>query len=180
MADGDDGALGELFDRYAPATLALLQAILGPSYEAQEQLHELFLELWRSAPSWGLQAPQPLRGWLLLRARQRALAILAEAPELSAEVPRPRLLPPGAKTQGRFDGACLDDPHLGRLRARQRRALRGLSKQARLFMSLSYLRGLKGKALAERVGEPTREANRRLAFAYQALFDNAHDEGQEA
>lgn len=175
LADGDDSTLGELFDSYAPSVLALLQAILGPSHEAEEQLHELFLELWRSAPTWDVRAPQPLRTWLLLRARARAVELLALRPELGCFGQRPALLPSGWRPPGRYDVSVFDEPHLGRERARVRCALARLSAQARTLLALSYLRGLKSRELATAVQESTREAGRRLAFAFCALRDHADD-----
>lgn len=176
LADGDDETLGELFDRYAPSVLALLQAILGPSAEAEEQLHELFLELWRHAPTWDVQSPQPVRTWLLLRARARALALLVQRPDLVGQHARPALLPPNWRPPGRYDAAVFDEPHLGRDRVRLRRALAQMSGQARLLLALSYLRGLKARELACAVQQSTREAGRRLAFAYRAVREHAHDD----
>lgn len=176
LADGDDETLGELFDRYAPSVLALLQAILGPSHEAEEQLQELFLELWRSAPTWDVQSAQSVRTWLFLQARARALALLAHRPDLVGQPARPTLLPPNWRPPGRYDATIFDDPHLGRDRARLRRALARLSSQARILVALSYLRGLKARELACAVQQSTREAGRRLAFAYRAVREHAHED----
>jgi RNA polymerase sigma-70 factor, ECF subfamily len=48
VADGDDGALRELFSRHAPWLAARLRAVL-PAAEVEDVLQETFLAAWRGA-----------------------------------------------------------------------------------------------------------------------------------
>ncbi|HEX6766586.1 MAG TPA: sigma factor, partial [Polyangiaceae bacterium] len=79
MARGDRAALGELYGRHAGRVLALLLKILGDRAEAEDLLHDVFLETWRHAAAYS-----PERGtvaaWLVLRARSRAIDRRRSAP----------------------------------------------------------------------------------------------------
>lgn len=96
LAGGDDRALRELFDGYAPILAARLRAMLPPS-DVEDVLQETFLAAWKGAASF--QPPDPAGtskagAWLwgiarrqaalLLRRRGPAHAPLAEGLSLNA------------------------------------------------------------------------------------------------
>lgn len=72
VSDGSREALGELYDRFVPRMLSVTQEILRSRQEAEDLVHNVFLEAWQCAQSY-----DPKRGsvstWLLLRTRSRAL-----------------------------------------------------------------------------------------------------------
>jgi RNA polymerase sigma-70 factor (ECF subfamily) len=72
VADGDRAALGTLYDRFAPAMLAVGQRILGGPREAEDLVHDVFLEAWLRARYYD-PARGSVRTWLMLRLRSRAL-----------------------------------------------------------------------------------------------------------
>jgi RNA polymerase sigma-70 factor (ECF subfamily) len=176
MADGDRTALGELYDRYAGSLLALAQAIVGPSVEAEEVLHELFLEAWRLAPSWQAARGRRLRVWLFARMRERCLQELREAPELGAFGQPPSLLPRPWRRPGRCRIAALDDPALGALRARVQGVLAELSATTRQCLELSMFEGLTLPQLAARTNMSEAGVMRRLATAHETLSRNLRSE----
>src|SRR5437762_2501592 len=49
VARGDRAALARLYDRYASTLLAVGMRILGERREAEDVLHDVFLEVWRAA-----------------------------------------------------------------------------------------------------------------------------------
>jgi RNA polymerase sigma-70 factor (ECF subfamily) len=71
-ANGDRAALGVLYDRYAPSMLAVAQRVLGAPREAEDLVHDVFLEAWHRARHY-----EPTRGtvrtWLMMRLRSRAI-----------------------------------------------------------------------------------------------------------
>src|SRR5437879_1266503 len=71
-AAGDRQCLAALYDRYAPALLAIGRRILGDRREAEDLLHDVFLEVWRQAGDYD-EARGTVRAWLLMRMRSRAL-----------------------------------------------------------------------------------------------------------
>src|SRR5262245_50133881 len=72
VAAGDRGALARLYDRYAVTLLAVGQRILGGRREAEDLVHDVFLEAWRQASGYD-PARGTVRAWLLVRLRSRAL-----------------------------------------------------------------------------------------------------------
>ncbi|MGH7805828.1 MAG: sigma factor, partial [Candidatus Binatia bacterium] len=46
MAEGDDRALGALYDRHAPILLGLILRIIRGRSEAEDVLQEVFLQAW--------------------------------------------------------------------------------------------------------------------------------------
>ncbi|HEY2216370.1 MAG TPA: sigma factor, partial [Solirubrobacteraceae bacterium] len=70
-AAGDRAALGLLYDRFAPSMLAVGQRILGSAREAEDLVHDVFLEAWLRARYYD-PARGSVRTWLMLRLRSRA------------------------------------------------------------------------------------------------------------
>jgi RNA polymerase sigma-70 factor (ECF subfamily) len=77
-ADGDDGALRELFTRHAPWLAARLRVIL-PAAEVEDVLQESFLAVWRGAR--GYRPAGSAGGWLWgITRRQAALWLRRRGP----------------------------------------------------------------------------------------------------
>src|SRR5512144_1913512 len=72
MSEGEDAALGELYDRYGKTLYALALAIVREPADAEEVVVDAFGQAWRQAGAF-----DPLRGsvgaWLATIARSRAL-----------------------------------------------------------------------------------------------------------
>ncbi|HYQ14278.1 MAG TPA: sigma-70 family RNA polymerase sigma factor [Polyangiaceae bacterium] len=69
---GSAGALGALYGRHAGSLLLSLKRILGNPQEAEDVLHEVFLEVWERAADYD-PTRGTVRAWLVTRARSRAL-----------------------------------------------------------------------------------------------------------
>jgi RNA polymerase sigma-70 factor, ECF subfamily len=154
LAAGDVRALGALYDRYGPMLLALAARITGSDEEAEDLLHELFLEVWRKAGTY-----DPTRGtvrtWLLLRMRSRALdrrRSAGRAGIVYAMLPVPE--PPQIE---------LDD------RAEIHRALVELGPDLRRVVLLAYFEGMSATEIAGVVGVPVGTVKSRLARAVGRL-----------
>src|SRR5262245_52848179 len=72
IARGESAALGILHDRWAPSLLAVARKILGSDREAEECVHDTLLEVWHRARHY-TTLEGPVRSWLHLRLRSRAL-----------------------------------------------------------------------------------------------------------
>ena len=72
IAAGNRAALAQLYDRYASTLLSLAQRFMGNSNDAEDLLHDLFIEVWQRADSYD-PARGSVRTWLLMRTRSRAL-----------------------------------------------------------------------------------------------------------
>jgi RNA polymerase sigma-70 factor (ECF subfamily) len=161
MARGDGSALARLYDRYAGTMLALAQRIVGRGAEAEDVIHDVFLEAWRHSADYDA-ARGSVKSWLLLRTRSRSLDV-----QKSARVSK--------KASGLDDAwlAELSDPShdtaAGADQGRIRQVLVALSPEQREVLLLGYFEGLSSSEIAERIGVPLGTVKSRVAAALAAL-----------
>ena len=72
METGDRSAVGHLYDRHAPAMLGVASRILRDRRDAEDLVHDVFVEAWRKASSFS-ELRGSVRSWLLVRTRSRAI-----------------------------------------------------------------------------------------------------------
>jgi RNA polymerase sigma-70 factor, ECF subfamily len=161
MARGDSAALARLYDRYAGSMLALAQRIVGRGAEAEDVIHDVFLEAWRHSADYD-SARGSVKSWLLLRTRSRSLDV-----QKSARVSK--------QASGLDDAwlAELSDPSrdtaAGADQTRIRRVLVALPAEQREVLLLGYFEGLSSSEMAERIGVPLGTVKSRVAAALSAL-----------
>jgi RNA polymerase sigma-70 factor (ECF subfamily) len=161
MARGDSAALAQLYDRYSGGMLALAQRIVGRGAEAEDVIHDVFLEAWRHAADYDAGRGS-VKSWLLLRTRSRALDV-----QKSARVSK--------QASGLDDAwlAELGDPSrdttAGADQLRIRKVLVALPPDQREVLWLGYFEGLSSSEIAERVGVPLGTVKSRVAAALSAL-----------
>lgn len=160
MARGDAAALGVLYDRHAPVLLALAQRIVGGATEAEDLVHEVFLEAWQKAAAYDPERAS-VRGWLLLRARSRCLDV-----KKSARVAR----------RAPADVTALEDlsdPNalaaLSPDRARIQRVISSLPREQQLVLLLGYFEGLSSSEIASALEIPIGTVKSRTAAALARL-----------
>jgi RNA polymerase sigma-70 factor, ECF subfamily len=78
MAAGDRRALATLYERHAALLLGLALRIVREKREAEDLLHDVFLETWRSAKDFDPKRGR-VRTWLAIRMRSRALDLQKSA-----------------------------------------------------------------------------------------------------
>jgi RNA polymerase sigma-70 factor (ECF subfamily) len=171
MAEGEDRALAELYDRFGGLVYSLTHAILGDAAEAEEAAADAFLQAWSSAGSFdATRASVP--GWLSMIARSRALdrlrsrrrreATLAHASASSGD--EGFALPLGAGDPPPDRGAELLE-----LRAHVRHALDQLPPPQRRVIELAYYGGLTHSEIALELGEPLGTVKTRIRAAMDKL-----------
>jgi RNA polymerase sigma-70 factor (ECF subfamily) len=153
IADGDRGALARLYDRYASILLALALRILRDRREAEDLLHDVFLEVWRSARDYDLTRGR-VRTWLIIRMRSRALDVTKSA-RVSRRSGDTDVLERMASEAEDVGGS----PDRRRVRA----ALAELTAEQRQVLELAYFDGQSCSDIAERVGIPIGTVKSRLA-----------------
>lgn len=134
MARGQNAALGELYDRHAGLLLAVLKRVLGDELEAEDVLHEVFLEVWEHAPDYD-ESRGSVRAWLVMRARSRGLDRLRALGRLRQLQRDPSDKPP-----------MLLEPPETTLGVRQ--ALAQLAPELRTLLELGYFEGLSSTEIA--------------------------------
>jgi len=155
VAEGDSEALGALYDRHAPLMLGIGQRILRSRREAEDILHDVFVEVWRRAGDYDAGRGS-VRAWLLLRMRSRCLDRVK-----SAGYSRSRPLPEREDAGGAV-AAEGDRSADGR---NVRAALLELPDEQRQVLLLGYFQGLSSSEIAEEMGIPTGTVKSRVAAA---------------
>ena len=158
---GDRAALGELYDRFAPILMAVAVRILGERREAEDLLHDVFLEVWRQASDYDA-ARGSVRAWIMIRLRSRAIDR-----RKSAGVARVVPLEPEEHVDDRE--ASGEDPLFGPDRAAVRRALASLPEEQRTVLELGYFEGLSSSEIAARIDAPVGTVKSRVAAALAKL-----------
>ena len=135
IARGQQASLGALYDRHAGLLLAVLTRILGDNQEAEDVLHEVFLEVWQRAADYDPQRGS-VRAWLVMRARSRGL-------DRARALGRARALP----TEGlSVEGPPLPPPADV---ISVRRALQQLAPELRILLELGYYAGMSSAEIAQ-------------------------------
>jgi RNA polymerase sigma-70 factor, ECF subfamily len=145
MARGDRAALSELYARHAPRLLALTAGILRDRAEAEDVLHDVFLEAWKSAASYS-EERGTVTAWLSLRARSRAI-------DRRRSPARSRAVPLEASGHSPAVDPPLDPGRIGD-HERLARALSALSVEEQEVILLGYFEGLSSSEIAERIQKP--------------------------
>ncbi|GAC1352878.1 MAG: sigma-70 family RNA polymerase sigma factor [Polyangiales bacterium] len=174
MANGDRAALASLYDRFSPILLSVATRILGQRREAEDLLHDVFLEVWRQASQYD-ELRGSVRAWMLIRLRSRALDR-----KKSAGVTKVVSL--GSTRVLEEREAVGEDPSAGPDRATLRRALDALPEEQRLVLELGYFEGLSSSEIAVRIGAPIGTVKSRVAAALAKLrgcLSDASDLGGE-
>jgi RNA polymerase sigma-70 factor (ECF subfamily) len=156
MAAGDRGALATLYERHAPLLLGLALKIVRERREAEDLLHDVVLEAWRSAKDFDPRRGR-VRTWLAIRMRSRALDR-----QKSARVSR---------NTGDAGLELLVDETEGTSpdHRRVRNALAELGQDQRRVLELAYFEGLSCTEIAERVAVPVGTVKSRIAAGLERL-----------
>ncbi len=156
MAAGDREALATLYERHCQVLLGLAMRIVRERREAEDLLHDVFLEAWRCAKDFDPKRGR-VRTWLAIRMRSRALDH-----QKSARVSR------NAGDAG-LEQVVDDAERASPDHARVRSALATLGDEQRRVLELAYFEGLSCSEIAARIAIPIGTVKSRLAAAMQRL-----------
>jgi RNA polymerase sigma-70 factor (ECF subfamily) len=161
---GDEGALAQLYDRYAASIFSLAMRITGDRLTAQEVTQDTFLRLWKHAALFDRERGA-FGAWLFAIARRRALDVLRSR-QRQAKI-----------TDGTFisDGGTLPEP--SQSDASEQIVLAQVISQAvatlplvqRQAIELAYFGGLTQQQIATQTGEPLGTVKSRMRSAMETL-----------
>lgn len=161
-ASGDREALGQLYDRFAPAMLTVAQRVLGSPREAEDVVHDVFLEAWHRARHYD-RSRGSVQTWLMLRLRSRALDRLRAAQR------RTQL----AKASTSTDVEAPPSAEAQREVAQQAHHVRGLlselTAEQRQVVELAYFEGIALADIAQRLSVPIGTVKSRMSRAIADL-----------
>jgi RNA polymerase sigma-70 factor (ECF subfamily) len=140
--------------------LATAIRVLGSSREAQDLLHDVFLEAWEHAREYD-PARGTVRAWLFVRLRSRALDRMGRASRTRERSIADHELSEELDILG---VASNTDDHLA-----MKQALSTLSPDVRQALDWTYFEGLTAREIADRAGVPVGTVRSRLARGIAAL-----------
>jgi RNA polymerase sigma-70 factor, ECF subfamily len=162
LAAGDDRALAEVFDEFAPAVHAAALQVLGDP-AAQDVVQDVFVGLWCHPERYDATLSS-LRTYLNLCARHRALDVVrsdlrrAGREERNARLLRtPRPQSPGEQIADADTASTV------------RAAVRALPPEQRQVVELAYFGGLSYRDVARLMGIPEGTAKSRVRLAFAKL-----------
>jgi len=167
IAEGDQHALAELYDRHARLVFSLAVRILRERADAEDVVQDVFAQVWSQAGRY-----DPGRGavaaWMLTLARSRAID------RLRARRARPESAADSGAADSLADPAAMQDLDL--LAAEQverlRRALDQLPEPQRVALDLAYYEGLTHAEIAARLAEPLGTIKTRIRQAVIKLRES--------
>lgn len=163
MTQGDRSALAELYGRYVRTLLALAQSILGSRPEAEDVIHDVFLEAWRHCAQYDPQRAS-VRTWLLMRVRCRCVDRLRFAG-------RRQIVFDHVSHPIQTAGVTATAPTDARDQERVLGALPKMPEVQQQVIRLGYFEGLSSTEIAERLGIPVGTVKSRTRAALTALRD---------
>jgi len=161
LARGDDGALGELYDRYGRSAYGLALRIVRDASLAEDAVQEAFVTVWRTARSF---VPERARAstWLLTLVHRRAVDVVRREE-------RRRTEPLESAPEPASAGDVQSDALLRFERERVQGALSQLPDAQREALELAYFGGFTQSELADRLGQPIGTIKSRMFAGLRTL-----------
>lgn len=169
ISDGRTEALAVLYDRHAARLLGLALRILDDRRDAEDLLHDVFLEVWRSSHGYD-PARASVGTWLTVKLRSRALDR-----RRAVAVARRFGLGTGLEAEDVRDLEADLGVLRGLDRARALEALESLPQPQRRVVSMMYLEGRSCSEIARRCGVPEGTVKSRLARGLALLRDRIRE-----
>ena len=161
MTAGDEDALAEAFDRYAPLVYGLARRVTGNGTAAEDVVQEVFTSLWSHPDRFDADRGS-LRAFLGVQAYRRAVDSVRQDARRSAREGRQRDLV--TTTDAVPDGADAKE-----LMEVIRQAIARLPDDQRRAVELAYFGGCTQRELASVLGIPEGTAKSRLRLAHAKL-----------
>lgn len=165
VAQGDEGAFGELYDRMAPRVLGLVRRLLVDPSQSEEVTQEIFLEIWQTATRYEAQ-----RGgastWILTMAHRRAVDRIR-----SSQASRDRDIKIGIRDLAVAYDEVSETVGVRIEHERVEKAMSRLTELQRQAISLAYYGGLSQSEVAERLQIPLGTVKTRLRDGMIRLRD---------
>jgi RNA polymerase sigma-70 factor, ECF subfamily len=171
VAQGDERALSELYDRYSRPVYATGVRLLGDSHLAEELVQDAFTSVWRAAASFD-PSRASFATWLYRVTRNRAVDLSRRRqarPQSAGENPL-RAVRGGPEPEASIDGWDVA------------RALSRIPEEHREVLTLAYFEGLSQREISQRTGVPLGTIKSRTTAAlkrlHQSLVNPAAEEAQ--
>lgn len=174
VAAGDERALAELYDRFAPVLLGLARRVLHDSEDAQEVVQETFLHVWNRAGSYD-PGRSSVSTWLALITRSRAIDRVRNRKVVDrTHAAMQKETGPGHES-ARGGARVLEEER----RRRVRRELGNVPEEQRRILEMAFFEGMTQREIAESTGIPLGTVKTRTLLAMKKLREALRDEIRE-
>jgi RNA polymerase sigma-70 factor (ECF subfamily) len=163
LTAGDDLALAEAYDRFGRAVYGAALRVVRDGASAQDVVQDVFVELWSHPGRYDPEAG-PLRTYLIVLARHRAVDLVRSELRRIARQERHHRLTPGQQPEVPGDQVLA-----AAMAAAIRDAVRTLPDGQRRVVELAYFEGLTCREVALAAGIPEGTAKSRLRLALAKL-----------
>lgn len=163
IADDDDEALRQFYQRYAGLVYSLALRMLHDSARAEEILQETMVRVWRAAATFDPSRGRP-ETWVTTIARNLLLTAVRKRPALS--------LDEHEELASALEDEADEPDQIAWMNARRelvREAVTRLPDNQRRIVLLAYFDGLTHTEIAERTGEPLGTVKSRLRLGLRRL-----------
>ena len=174
IADGQTGALSELYRRRGGALFRFLQRILGEDPDAEEILQDAFVTIWRRAGGYDPAKSGPLT-WMMMIARGLALDRLRQRSRRLSGFERLKSADSGDGAGADMASAQLEADEQAR---RLGSALYSLPETQRTAIEMAFYRGCTQEEIARATGEPLGTIKARIRRGMLSLrlrLQNRHE-----
>ena len=147
VANKDQAALAQIYDRYRAILFGLMMRILKNREEAEDVLQEVFIQVWRRAADFDETRGRPFT-WLVTLARSRAID------RLRSLASRERVAIAGSRDESEQVSDAASDAFLAEQRGLVNSALAQLPDEQKSPLMLAYFDGLTQSEIAMQLGAP--------------------------
>ncbi len=170
VAAGDRAAVRLLFMRHHARIYRFVARQTGSDMMADDIANEVFLELWRQAPSF--EGRSEVSTWLLGIARFKALSILRKRKEVAIDEDAAAAIPDGADSP---EVALMKDDKAAALR----RMVNALPEEHRTVIDLAYYHAKSVTEIGEILSIPVATVKTRMFYARRKLGEALQAAGFE-
>jgi RNA polymerase sigma factor (sigma-70 family) len=172
-AEGDELALGSLYDRYGKVAYRLALRVVRDAALAEDAVQEAFLAVWRQAASFDRSRGRPST-WILTFVHRRSVDLVRSQARFNALPDRLEVTAP----QAAVAESAGEDATLRETRREAQAALATLSEPEREVLELAYWGGLTQSEIATVLGIPPGTVKSRT-FNALARLGKALSQGPE-
>ncbi|MGB8169010.1 MAG: sigma-70 family RNA polymerase sigma factor [Chthoniobacteraceae bacterium] len=159
----DESAIAILYRRHTPLLRTIIGRILNNDCDVDDQLQEVFLEVWRLAAHYNVEKGKAL-GWIVTLARRRSIDKLRKKQAYFRAQERFREEPEPAPHHGADEEVAASDT--AQIFSRVMAALPAAQREALTF---AFYRGLSQREIAARTGIPLGTIKTRLELGLRKV-----------
>ena len=158
IRNGEERAMGELYDRYSGIVYSVALRVLGDTGAAEDVLQEVFMQLWRN-PGLFDSSRGNLAPWLAVIARNRAIdALRKRRPETDIE-----------DVVVSVESDLADEADRNIAMGKVRGVLSAMPAAQRSALEMAYFEGLTHSEISAKTGEPLGTIKTRIRSGLLAL-----------